>query len=504
MSSRYPFGQVSSGNETLDKMLDGGFPQNRSMLITGGPGTGKTTLAMQFLQEGLRNGDTCLFVSTEQKPAELRDTFAPFDFDLDHENLTLTSIHARPGYTLEDDEEQLTIETLEEESVFGGGFSAPFTSKYISKVIELKGPADRVVVDSISGLRAISDDDDVFRRAVLDLIHLFTDRFEATSVLVSETDLTPEGSPSELDSLEYAAHGVLRLWLEDVRNSIHRYLQVRKVRGINHDMRPYEIEFNHRGVNIIPRQRSVPDPFIRSGEAIPTGITGLDRLLGGGFIGGETVVLEHDGRANVNPLTTKIVKQILDEEDGAIVYVPEAGNRPEQVRNLFAGQVGNVESLLEEDKLFIIDMISPEDSPHENIFAVDPNQGGLKYLLQLIDDRRGDRSLVTVMNTEAPVRTLGEDMVASLHEWQEANLLKKDNLTIYQHNPRTMSDELHEFLANNARHVLETWLHENGLQYITLKKSPTGYLGSTLLVDYINEDPFVRIQSPPGYRNDDQ
>jgi KaiC/GvpD/RAD55 family RecA-like ATPase len=471
------------------------------MLVTGGPGTGKSTLAMQFLQQGLSAGDTCLFVSTEQKPPELRDTFAPFDFDLNHDDLTITSIHARPGRTIESDEDELTIETLEGEQSLGEGFSAPFTSKYVSKVIEKNGPADRIVIDSVSGLEAMSDNSAALRRAVLDLIHLFTDSFEATSVLVSEEDLTPETASPTLDELQYAVHGVIRLWLEPVRNDLHRYLQVRKVRGINHDMRAYEITFSDQGVQIIPRQRAVPAPFVSDENTMSTGISGLDTLLGGGFIRGETAVLQHDGRANVKPLMAAIVTQTLDIEGSAVVFVPEASSRPEKVHRLFAGQIDDVRSALEENRLFVVDMINPQDTDYDNIFGVDPDQGGIEYLLQLIDERRGDRPLVTLMNTEAPARTLGEEQVTALHEWQEANLLTDENLTIYQHNPETMTNGLHEFIAKNAEKVLEIWVHKNGLQYVTLEKSPTGYLGSTLLVDYFDEEPYIRVQSPPGHHD---
>jgi KaiC/GvpD/RAD55 family RecA-like ATPase len=494
------FATVSTGSDTLDTILNGGFPEHRSMLVTGGPGTGKSTLAMQFLQEGLSAGDSCLFISTEQKPPELVDTFAPFEFDLDHDDLTITSIHARPGRTIESDEEELTIETLEGEKSLGEGFSAPFTSKYVTKVIENKGPADRIVIDSISGLEAMSDNAAVLRRAVLDLIHLFTDTFEATSVLVSEEDLAPETAAPKLDELQYAVHGVIRLWLEPVRNDLHRYLQVRKVRGINHDMRAYEITFSDHGIQIIPRQRAVPAPFVSTEDSMSTGIAGLDTLLGGGLIRGETAVLQHDGRANVKPLMAAIVTQILDIEGSAVVFVPEASSRPEKVHRLFAGQIDDVQTALEENRLFVVDMINPQDTDYDNIFGVDPDQGGIEYLLQLIDERRGDRPLVTLMNTEAPARTLGEEQVAALHEWQEANLITEENLTIYQHNPDTMTDGLHEFLANNAEQVLEVWVHKNGLQYVTLEKSPTGYLGSTLLVDYYDEEPFIRVQTPPGHR----
>lgn len=88
---------VSLGNSILDEMAGGGLPARRPVLVIGGPGTGKSTLGMQFLQTGLENGDNCLLISTEQTVAELRDSFEPFAFDFDHDNLTITTLHPAAG-----------------------------------------------------------------------------------------------------------------------------------------------------------------------------------------------------------------------------------------------------------------------------------------------------------------------------------------------------------------------------------------------------------------------
>ncbi|MCJ7429336.1 MAG: RAD55 family ATPase, partial [Candidatus Nanohaloarchaeota archaeon QJJ-5] len=76
--------RLSLGDPILNRMLNGGIPSNRTTLITGAAGTGKSTLAMQFLQEGLQNGEDCLYISTEQTPAEIQDAFSDFSFNLDH------------------------------------------------------------------------------------------------------------------------------------------------------------------------------------------------------------------------------------------------------------------------------------------------------------------------------------------------------------------------------------------------------------------------------------
>ncbi len=490
---------VSTGNETLDRILGGGLPRNRSVLVTGGPGTGKSTLSMQFLQEGIREGDECLFVSTEQTPSELRDTFAPYDYDLDHENLTITSVQARPGYTLEDDQEKLTVETLEGNQVVGEGYAAPFSRKYVSQMLGQYAPADRVVVDSVSGLQAMTDNRDVFRRAILDLIRLFSDEFEATALLVSEGGYMADQTASTIDPLQYNAHGVIRLWLEEIRSDFHRFLQVLKMRGVNHDTRSYEIEFNDGGVYIIPRNRNPVDMGRSEASFMDTHISGLNELLGGGFIRGESVVFKHDGYVDLRPLFLPLLKYQLEEGNAVLLMVPKVGSKSELLDQLFPENPDRVTELLDSDRLFVIDVTSKQETAQNNVYTLAQEQGGIEHLLQLIDDRREERSLSTFIDTETAARHLTADQIMELHRWQETHLLTDDSTTVYVHNPDTVPEDIEEFFTNNASQALELWRHDNGLQYLTLEKSPMGYVGSSRLVDNIDEPPFVRIQSPPGY-----
>ncbi|WP_318570115.1 RAD55 family ATPase [Salinigranum marinum] len=108
--------RAALGDAVLDEMLNGGIPENRTVLVTGGPGSGKSTLAMQYRQTGLAAGEDCLYVGTEQTIGELRDSFSGFSFDVDHENLTFVSVHATLGQTTEGDDE-LALQSLDDEEL---------------------------------------------------------------------------------------------------------------------------------------------------------------------------------------------------------------------------------------------------------------------------------------------------------------------------------------------------------------------------------------------------
>jgi KaiC/GvpD/RAD55 family RecA-like ATPase len=492
--------QIPSGSDVLDELLGGGLPENRTTLVSGGPGTGKSTFAMQFLQEGLQRGENCLFVSTEQTGAELHDTFGGFTFDLDHEDLTITTLHATTGQTLEDSDTNVTLQTLEGEESLGEGYSAPFESEYIVKHLRQYGPVDRVVLDSVSGLSAMGQDYDRFRRAVLDLIRLFTDEFEATALFTAEESEPGVGdgraTVAVSDAIQYNTHGVIRLWRENVDGNYHRFVEIMKMRGIDHDTRVFETEFDEGGVRLIPRMRTHPGEFVPD-DFMPIDIPGFDELLGGGIVEGGTVLIEHDGAASPHSIITNAMRAAM-ERDMAITFVPPVELPPKRVENIIERDVGDMTELLENDRMFLIDYPNIWENTRKNVFKPrEYEDQEPSALFQTIDDRRGDRPMFSAINVEAQMPVMGTDEMRQVRFWEEENLHQQDDTTIYFFNPGTMPTELAEFYKNGAWQVLRTWINEKGLQYLKLKKSPAGYLGSTRLVEYTQGKPYMRVQQPP-------
>jgi circadian clock protein KaiC len=510
--------RVSTGVPRLDDVLQGGIPERRGTLVIGGPGTGKSTLGMDFLQEGLDRGQECLHVSTEQTPTELRDSFEPFEFDLDHPNLDLKTLHAAPRDGR--DGEELVLRTLQ-----GGADidekQVPFTGDNIVRYLQRSegGDFDRIVLDSVSGLEPASASIDRFRRTVMDLIRLFSDEFQATGLFLTEAD--------EYNLLSYNAHGVLRLTRECIDGDYQRFIQVDKMRGIDHDTRSHLFEIGPSGVRIIRRARDT-----RVGgeveQVLPTGIGGLDTLLGGGLVNGHATVFEHDGLAD----RIRIVNAVLAtafEADWAVAFVPPMDLHPAQLARLFEDRIEPMEQVLDDDRFFVIDPGNVMDGTDRNVFSIHPKiteyptvGGAARHVLsrfrwgsadrpvkefmsvlETVDERRNDRPLLLLTNTQTLNIVLDPDQLRQFRHRVQVNVIGHDDSALFIHNPSLLPGSLAEFYADNAAQVLHTWLRE-GSQYIKLRKGPSGHLHGTRYVEPIETSPFVRVQaSAPDAPPDD-
>lgn len=215
--------RVRTGIGGLDEMLQGGLPENHIVIVMGSFGTGKTTFGLQFLLEGLKNNEPCIFISLEEDKDSITKNAASFGWDLaeplDKKKLGL--------FKLEPSDAKTTITRIKSE---------------LPKFVKSFG-AKRVVVDSVSLLNMMFSDENERRSNLFNLCQLLRSTGATTLLTAEVKDDNPRSSRDGL--AEYTADGVLLLQSDENRESGEVQLTIRilKMRRTPHSRRvkPYSI-----------------------------------------------------------------------------------------------------------------------------------------------------------------------------------------------------------------------------------------------------------------------
>jgi circadian clock protein KaiC len=271
--------KVSSGIPELDLILGGGFPHNRVCLVEGIPGTGKTTLAFQFLLEGTRTGEKVLYVTFSESKGELQQVAESHGWSFEGVNLL----------ELENGGEKLLTE--EQYTVFHPAeveLSAT-TQRIIDEVNRAK-PL-RVVIDSLSEIRLIAREPLRYRRQILALKEILS-KCGCTVLFLEDEEDRSNGRDMLLESV---AHSVVLLEREQAAyGGIRRKLQVTKMRGVDFLNGYHDFAIRRGGIQVFPRlvaSRTRRTGMVPSKGTLSTGIPELDQLMGSGLPWGTGVLI---------------------------------------------------------------------------------------------------------------------------------------------------------------------------------------------------------------------
>jgi circadian clock protein KaiC len=300
--------RVSTGSEGLDDILGGGVDANRMYLYEGRPGTGKTTIALQFLLEGARHGERVLYISLSETKRELTLVSQRHGWSLDGVDV----FELVPAETTLDPDRELTVFQPAE-------MELGETTGLIFKEVERINPT-RVVLDSLSELRMLAQNPLRYRRQVLALKHFFTNR-NCTVVLLD--DLSSSQDDLQLHSI---AHGVVMLeQLAIDYGAERRRLRVIKMRGIRFRGGYHDFTIEEGGLHIFPRLIAAEHHTPFDGEITSSGNAELDQLLGGGLERGTNALLI--GSAGVGKSTVALAYAIAaaDRGEHAVVFSFDEG-----------------------------------------------------------------------------------------------------------------------------------------------------------------------------------
>mgnify|MGYP006272508587 CR=1 FL=1 len=276
--------RVATGVPGLDHVLMGGLPRDRLVLIGGGPGTGKTTLALQFLAAGAARGETALFFSIAQTEEELATIAAAHGVDL--AGVVVRSPDVGHGATTR----SYSVETAE--------------SELAALIAEVHEALDAVrpalfVFDSLLELRLLAPSTVAYRHDVLALRRLLAER-RVTTLLLDHIE--PAGTERHAEGI---VHGVVQLHAEAPSIGImHRRLSVLKMRGVPFVEGFHDLRLKTGGLEVFPRV--IPSETAQ-GEAAPvlrTALPELDDALGGGVDFGGTLLVAGQSGSGKSTLAT--------------------------------------------------------------------------------------------------------------------------------------------------------------------------------------------------------
>ncbi len=258
--------RVSTGSEGLDDILGGGLDPNRMYLYEGRPGTGKTTIALQFLLAGAKLGERVLYITLSETARELALVAKRHGWSLGG----IEIFELVPPETTLDPTRELTI-------LHPAEIELSETTNLIFEKIAALNPA-RVVFDSLSELRLLAQNPLRYRRQVLAMKHFFATR-DCTVVLLD--DLSSAENDLQLHSI---SHGVINLeQLAIDYGAERRRLRVMKMRGIQFRGGYHDFTIRRGGLKIYPRLIAAEHHAKFIGDFTPSGNAELDQLLGGGL-----------------------------------------------------------------------------------------------------------------------------------------------------------------------------------------------------------------------------
>ncbi|MDK2885705.1 MAG: hypothetical protein PWP54_263 [Thermosipho sp. (in: thermotogales)] len=231
--------KIETGIPGMDELLNGGIPEKNVVLLSGGPGTGKSIFSQQFLWHGLQKNEPGIYVALEEHPIQVRQNMLQF------------------GWNVKPYEEK-GIFALVDAFTAGVGKSKEFEKYIVLDLTDLRDFIDvlrqaikdtnakRVVVDSVTTLYLNKP---AFARSIILQLKRVLAGTGCTSLFVSQISVDERGFGGP--GVEHGVDGIIRLDLDEIDGELKRSLIIWKMRGTSHSLKRHYFEITDKGITII-------------------------------------------------------------------------------------------------------------------------------------------------------------------------------------------------------------------------------------------------------------
>lgn len=393
--------RASTGIAGLDDVLGGGWARNRLHLLEGSPGTGKTTIALQFLIEGAQAGETGIYITLAETERELRAGARSHGWIVDDEVEIFELV--TPESVLDPDQHQSLLYSSDLE-----------LGEAITRVLEAieRLEPKRIVIDSLSEIRLLAQSSLRYRRQILALKHYFA---KHNSTVIMLDDLTGETNDRAVHSI---AHSVIHLdQLAPLYGAERRRLRVAKCRGQSFRGGYHDFTITTGGINVYPRLVAAEQRKLTAGQPLLSGVRALDSLVGGGLQTGSSTLLMGPSGTGKTLIVLQYLKAAVERGERAALFVFD-----EELSILFARAKGlgiDLAAMRESGNLFIDQMDAAELSP-----------GEFSHRVRACVDREGVR-MVAIDSLNGYQASMPEEQFLTLHLHELLQYLNRQGATTF-------------------------------------------------------------------------